>query len=187
MLKSSLCDYSDGYIFVKGNITVPNTEAAGAAVNNTNKKVAFKNCAPFTNCLSEESNTQVHNAKDIDIVMLMYNLIEHSDNYSKTSGCLWQHCKDISAVNNNGETVEFNRANATKSFIFKVKKIGQTGNNGIKENVGIMLPLKYSNNFWRNLEMPLINCKVNLIFTWSENCVIVQTDVASQGATFSLK
>ena len=88
MLRSSLCDYSDAYILVKGNITVNNTAADGAAANNTNKKVIFKNCAPFTNCISKINNTQVDNAKDIDIVMPMYNLIEYRDNYSKTSGSL---------------------------------------------------------------------------------------------------
>ena len=84
MLKSSLCDYSDAYILVKGTITVDDTSAAGAAANNTNKKVILKNCAPFTNCISEINNTHIDNAKDTDIVMLMYNLIEYSDNYSKT-------------------------------------------------------------------------------------------------------
>ena len=86
MLKSSLCDYSDVYILVKGTITVNNTPAADPNANNTNKKVIFKNCAPFTNCISEINNIHVDNAKDIDIVMSMYNLIEHSDNFSKTSG-----------------------------------------------------------------------------------------------------
>ena len=83
MLKSSLCDYSDAYIIVKGTITVNNTAAAGADANNTNKKVIFKNCAPFTNCISEMNNTQVDIAKDIDIVMPT---VEYSDNYAKTSG-----------------------------------------------------------------------------------------------------
>ena len=83
MLRSSLCDYSDAYILVKGNITVNNTAADGAAANNTNKKVIFKNCAPFTNCISKINNTDIDNAKYIDIVMPMYNLIEYSDNYSK--------------------------------------------------------------------------------------------------------
>ena len=87
--RSSLCDYSDAYILVKGNITVNNTAAAGAAANNTNKKVIFKNCAPFTNCISKINNTQIDNAEYIDIVMPMYNLIEYSNNYSKTSGSLW--------------------------------------------------------------------------------------------------
>ena len=88
MLKSSLCDYSDAYILVKGTISVNNTAAQGAAANNTNKKVIFKNCAPFTNCISETNNTQIDNAKDIDIVTPMYNLIEYSDNYAKTTGNL---------------------------------------------------------------------------------------------------
>ena len=71
MLRSSLRDYSDAYILVKGNITVNNTAAAaGAAVNNTNKKVIFKNCAPFTNCISKINNTQIDNAQYIGIVML---------------------------------------------------------------------------------------------------------------------
>ena len=71
MLKSSLCDYSDAYIPVKGTITVNNTAAADAAVNNSNKKGIFKNCAPFTNCISEINNIQIDNAKDIDIEMPM--------------------------------------------------------------------------------------------------------------------
>ena len=119
MLRSSLCDYIDAYILVKGNITVNNTAAAGAAANNTNKKVIFKNCAPFTNCISKINNTQIDNAEYIDIVMPMYNLIEYIDNYSKTTGSLCQYCKDIPAVNNNGDIVDFNGANATDSFNFK--------------------------------------------------------------------
>ena len=78
MLKYSLCD---AYILVKGTITVNNTAAADTDANNTNKKVIFKNCAPFTNCISEINNTQVDNAKDLDIVMPMYSFIEYSDNY----------------------------------------------------------------------------------------------------------
>ena len=85
MLKSSLCDYSDAYILLKGTITVDDTSAAGDTANNTNKKLIFKKCAPFTNCISEINNTQIDNTKDIDIVMSMCDLIEYSDNYSKTS------------------------------------------------------------------------------------------------------
>ena len=88
MLRSSLCDYSDAYILVKGNIAANNTAVAGAAAVNTNKKVIFKNCAPFTNCISKISNTQIDNAEYIDIAMPMYNLIEYNDNYSKSSGSL---------------------------------------------------------------------------------------------------
>ena len=81
MLKSSLCDYSDAYILVKGTISVNNTAAAGAVVNSNDKKVIFKNCAPFTNCISEINNTQVDNAKDIDIVMPMYNKQKQQEVY----------------------------------------------------------------------------------------------------------
>ena len=107
MLKSSLCDYSDAHILVKGTITVDNTAAADADANNANEKIIFKNCAPFTNCMSETNNTQVDHAKNIDIVMPMYNLIEYSDIYSKTSGSLWPYCKDIPAVDNNNAIVNF--------------------------------------------------------------------------------
>ena len=79
LLRSSLYDYSDAYILVKRNITVNNTAADGAATNNTDKKVIFKNCTTFTNCISKINNTQIDNAEYIDIVMLMYNLIEYSD------------------------------------------------------------------------------------------------------------
>ena len=185
MLKSSLCDYSDAYILVKGTISVNNTVAAGVAVNNTNKKVIFKNCVPFTNCISEINNTQIGNAKDIDIVMPMYNLIECSDNYAKTTGSLWQYCKDIPARNNNDEITEFTRDNTTDSFNFKAKITGQTGNNGTKD-VKIMVPLKHLGNFWRTLGMPLINCEVNLILTWSSTCVLIATNIDDQNATFAI-
>ena len=124
----------------------------------------FKNCAPFTNCVSEINNTQVDNAKDIDIVIPMYNLIEYNDNYLKASGSLWQYCLDIPAVNNNNAFVDFTENNLTDSFNFKVKITGQTGTGGTK-NVEIMVPLKYLSNFWRTLEMALINCEINLILT----------------------
>ena len=83
MLRSSLCDFSDAYILVKANITVNNTAGAGAALNNANEKSIFKNCVPFTNCISKINNTQINNAEYIDIVMPMYNLIGYSHNYSK--------------------------------------------------------------------------------------------------------
>ena len=165
MLKSSLCDYSDAY--------------------NTNKKVIFKNCAPFTNCISEINNTQIDNPKDIEIVMPMYNLIEYSDNYAKTKGSLWQYSKDIPARNVNDGIIVFNVNNVTDSFNFKVKFTGQTGNDGTKD-VEIMVPLKYLSNFWRTLEMPLINCEVNPILTWSSTCVLIATGNQNQNATFAI-
>ena len=173
------------YIHVKGTITINNTPAADADANNTNKKVIFKNCAPFTNCISEINNTDLDNAKDIDIVMPMYNLIEYSDNYSKTSESLWQYTKDIPAVSNDNAIIDFTNNNLTDSFDFKVKMTSKTGNNETK-NVEIMVPLKHLSNFWRTLEMPLINCEINLLLTWSASCVMVSTDVANQNATFAI-
>ena len=85
MLRSSLCDCSDAYILVKGTITVANTAAAGAAANNSNIKVIFKNCVPFTSCISRRNNTQKHDAQYVNVVMPMYNLIEYGHNYSNTS------------------------------------------------------------------------------------------------------
>ena len=189
MLRSSLCDYSDAYILVKGNITVNNT---AAAANNTNKKVIFKNCAPFTNCISKINNTQIDNAEYTDIVMPRYNLIEYSDKYSNTSGSLWPYCKEIPAINNNGAIVDFNGANATDSFNFKTKITGQTADNNNNGNIAgrgdveIMVPLKYLSNFWRTLEMPLINCEIKLLLTWSRDCVIIYTDVDEQNPTFTI-
>ena len=185
MLKSRLCDYSDAYIHVRGTVTVNNTAAADAHANNANKKVIFKNCAPFTKYISEINNTNVDDAKDIDIVMPMYNLIECNDNYSKTSGSLRQYCKDIPEINDNNAIVKLTNNNLTDSFNFKVKMIGQTGDNGTK-NVEIMVSLKYSSIFWRTLEIPLINSEINLMLNWSANCVIVSTDVANQIATFAI-
>ena len=135
MLRFSLCDYSYAYILVKENITVNNTAGAGAAANNTNKKVIFKNCAPFTNCISKINNTQIDNAEYTDIVMPMYNLIEQNDNYSKTSGSLWQYCKEVPAVDDNGGIIKFNGANETDSFRIKTKITGKTAANNNDGNI----------------------------------------------------
>ena len=107
----------------------------------------------------------------------MYSLIEYDDNYSKISGSLWQCCKDIPAVDNNGNIIDFNRANASDLFNLKTKITGQTYNNWRIDNVEIMVPLKYLSNFWRTLEMPLINCEVELI---------INTNVANQNPTFTI-
>ena len=91
-----MCDYADTYILVKGIIAITGAgnDDAAKRLDERNKGVIFKNCAPFTKCISRINNTDIDNAQDIDIVMPMYNLIEYSDNYSKTSGSLWQYCKD---------------------------------------------------------------------------------------------
>ena len=173
MLRSSLCDYSDAHILVKGKITVTlaGDNAAARQADERDKGVAFKNCAPFTNCISEINDTQIDDAKDIDILMLMYNLIEYSDNYLKTSGSLWQYYRD--EPNNNLADSE--------TFKSKIKITGKTPAAGNEKYVKIMVPLKYLSNFWRTLEIPLINCKVNLILTCSSTSVI--TNSTSTGYT----
>ena len=117
--------------------------------------------------------------------MPMYNLIEYSDNYAKSTGSLWQYCKDIPARNKNNQIIVFSENNLTDSFNFKAKITGQTGNDGTKD-VEIIVPLKYLSNFCRTLEMPLINCEVNLILTWSSTCVLLATNIANQNATFAI-
>ena len=147
MLKSSLCDYSDAYILVKGKITIAGAGAAARQADKRDKGVAFKNCSPFINYISEINNTEIDNAKDIDIVMPMYNLIEYSDNYAKTSGRLWQYYRD--KPNDNLANFE--------SFKSKIKITGKTPAAGNQKDVEIMVPLKYLSNFWRIVEMSLIN------------------------------
>ena len=170
MLKSSLCDYSDAYILVKGTISIRGigADAAARRADERDKGVAFKNCAPFTNCISEINNAQADNAKDIDIVMPMYNLIEYSDNYAKTTGSLWQYFRD--EPDDNLEDSE--------SFKSKIKITRKTPNDDNEKDIEIMVPLKYLSNFWRTLEMALIKCEVNLILTWSSTCVITNSNGA---------
>ena len=167
VLKSSLCDYSDAYILVNGTITITEAgdDAAATQADERDKGVVFKNCAPFTNCISEINNTQVDNAKDIDIVMPMYNLIEYSDNYAKISGSLWQYYRD--EPNNNLANSE--------SFKCKVKITRKTPAADNEKDVEIIVPLQYLSNFWRSLEMLSINSEVNLILTWSSTCVITNS------------
>ena len=92
MLKSSFCDYADAYILFKRTMTTTGAgyNAAARQKDERNKSVIFKNCLPFTKCISKINYTEIDNTQDIDIVIPMYNLIEYSDNYSKTSGILWQ-------------------------------------------------------------------------------------------------
>ena len=167
MLRSNLCDCADSYILVKGTITTTGegADADARQADERDKGVTFKNCAPFTKCISRINNTEIDNAHDIDIAMPMYNLIEYNDNYSKTSGILWQYYKD---------DPNDNIANS-ESFKSKVKITGKTTDKGNTKDVEIIVPLKYLSNFWRTLEIPLINCEVNLILTWSKDCVVTNS------------
>ena len=117
--------------------------------------------------------------------MPMYHLIEYRNNYSKTLVSLWQYCKEIPGRDNNGNIAAFNAANSTDSLNFKTKITGETNNDGII-NIEIMVPLKYLSNFWRTLEMPTINCELELILDWSASCVIIYTSVANQVPIFTI-
>ena len=139
MLRSNLCDYAGAYILVKGTITITGAGADAAAkwADEREKSVTFKNCAPFTKCISRISNTDIDTAQDIYIVMPMYNLTGHSDNYSKTSGSFWQYYKD----DPNDNLAD------SGSFKYKVKITGKTPDNGNTKDVEIIVPLKSLSNF----------------------------------------
>ena len=119
------------------------------------------------------NNSPIVNAKDIDVVMSTYNLIEYSDNYWKTSGSLWQYYRDEPPLTNAGVIDNFLGNSALLKF--KQKITGKTEHN-VTKHVDIIVPLKYFSNFWRTLEMPLTDCKINLILTWSDNYVLSDTN-----------
>ena len=172
MLRSYLCDYSDAYIVVKGAINL--LAADGNENEKAEKDVAFKNNVPFRSCVSKINSTLVDNAEDLDIVMPMYNLLEYSQNYSMTSGSLWNYYKhEIDDVDDN--------ASDGKSFRYKTKIVGNTqerpGNEEDENrssvptlNVEVTIPVKYISNFWRSLDLPLINCEIEL----EKDCVLIQ-------------
>ena len=155
VIKSNPCDYSDAYILVTGDIT--------ATGGNADTRVAFKNCAPFTKCITHINDEHVDNADNLDIVMPMYNLTEYSDNYLDTSGSLWQFKSHGSPVNNDGAPAVVNTTNSSsfkqKSSFFKPLT---ADDNGVFKEVKIAVPLKYLTNFLGSLEMLLINCKIHL-------------------------
>ena len=157
VLKPNLCDYAEVYILVDGTIRAAN------ALNDT--RLALKNCAPFTKCNLEINDEHVDAVENLDIVMPMYNLIEYSDNYQDSSATLYQYKRD--------EPPEYSAvANLTainsSSFKYKIKLLGnvtEVNSNaaGVRKlNVNVVLPLKCLSNFFRLLEMPLINCKIKL-------------------------
>ena len=127
---------------------------------------------------------QVDDAQYKAVVMTMYNLLEYSDNYLKISRILWQYCRNEPAVNDNGGIIDFTADNS-ETDSSKIKKTSKKAKNGQKQ-VKIMLPLKKLRNFWRILEMLLINCKINLDVKWSENCVTVANNAdTTQHNTFN--
>ena len=197
MLRSDLCDYSGAYIVVKGDITLTKTNGR-EIIDIRNRFLAFKSNAPFTNHISKINNVLTDN-EYLDIVMPMYNLLEYSNNYRKTTRSFWNYYRD--EPNNpplnddDPPTINYDADPITNSESFKYKSsiTGKTSNaneeNGenteqndtkTKKNFEIVVPLKHLNNFWRILDMLLINCEVSLTLTQSEKCVL--TDITTQKA-----
>ena len=158
-----MCDYSDAYILVIGNIQ--NKPA--------NSVVAFKNCVPFCTCDVTVNDEHVEKAEDLDIVMPMYNLLEYSDNYQNSTGSFYQFKRDEPQDNNT------NVGKNTTSLVYKSRLIKGTDNNNVN-NVKLVVPLKYVSNFFRSLELPLVNCKIDLELTWhKDDCMISSANAAA--------
>ena len=161
-LKSSLCDFSNAFILVTGNVTVNASD---------DTDVTFKNCAPFSTCKTVINDVFVDRVEHIYIAMPMYHLIEYSNNYSDILGSLWQFKRDEVPANDADLTIYI-----CQSFRYKAALVGKTANhNDGKSSVKdakIVVPLKYLSNFWRSLEMPLVNCKVYLEVSWIEDCIL---------------
>ena len=154
VLKPNLCDYSEAYILVDGTIR--------AAAANTNTRLALKNCAPFTKCNLEINDEHVDTTENLDITMPMYNLIEYSDNYQDSSATLYQYKRDEPPED---DAVADLTANNSSSFTYKFSLLGNPVLDGAlakRSGVKVVVPLKYLSNFFRPLEMPLINCKIKL-------------------------
>ena len=167
VLKPNLRDYAEAYILVDGTIRAAN------AVNAT--RLALKNCASFTKCNLEINDKHVDTAENLDIIMPMYNLIEYSDNYQDSSATLYQYKRDEAPED---DAVADLTANNSNSLKYKIKLLGnvtQVASDaaGVRRlNVKVVVPLKYLSNFFRSLEMPLINCKIKLNLTWKKECVL---------------
>ena len=160
VLKPNLCDYAEAYILVDSTIR------AAAADDNTT--LALKNCAPFTKCNLETNDEHVDTAENLDIVMPMYNLIEYSDNYQDSPATLYQYKRDEPPE---GDAVVDLTADNSNSLRYKISLLGNpvVANNIARRNVKVVVPLKYLSNFFRSLEMSLINCKIKLNLTWKKN------------------
>ena len=173
VLKPNLCDYAEAYILVDGTIRATN------AVNAT--RLALNNCAPLTKCNLEINDEHVDTAENLDTVMPMYNLIEYSENYQDSSAILYQYKRDEPPEAN---AVANLTADNLNSFKYKVKLLGNIPQLAAdadaarvgRLNVKIVVPLKYLSNFFRSLEMPLINCKIKLNLTWKKECVLSTAD-----------
>ena len=180
MLRSDLCDYSDAHIVVKGNITV--TEPNDAK---RNKAVAFKNNTPFIDCISKINGIKIDNAEDLDVIMPLHNLREYSKNYRKTTGRLWSYYRDqrSNPLSTNSESFKYKTSIAGNTYNADGDDDNYDANKVGKKETEIVIPLKYLSNFWRSLDIPLINCEVEIILTWSKNCGLADMTAANNPPT----
>ena len=169
MLRSDLCDYSDAYIVVKGTITVTNRNNA-----KRNKAVTFKNNAPFINCISKINGIKIDNAEDLDVVMPMYNLVEYSKNYRQTTGSSWNYYRDEPSdpLSSNSESFKYKTGIQGNTYNVGVGEAGYDANKIGENETEVAIPLKHLSNFWKSLNVPLINYAVELISTWSKSYVL---------------
>ena len=148
-----------------------------------NTNVAFKNCAIFTRSVIHLNDEDIDTSDNLDIIMPMYNLIEYSDNHADSSGSLYQFKRDVSPMNDAGNTLNVALVNST-SFKYKLSLFGKAtdadGNDRSSNNIKIVVPLKYLCIF-RSLEMSLVNCKIHLKLNWYNNCVIYGADTYAGG------
>ena len=172
-IKSSLCDYSDAFSLVTRDITV---NAGSTNWNDTH--VEFKNCAPFSTCKTEINYVFIDEANHIYIAIPMYNLIEYSDllNYSDASGSLCQFKKDEVPDNNDDLKIDDDGIFNSTLFQYKAALVGKKSDyfnpNSFVKNTQLVVPIKYLSNFWRLLEIPLINCKIYLELNWIEYFIL---------------
>ena len=178
MLRSDLCDYSDAYIVVKRDTTV--TEPDNAIIN---KSVAFKNNAPFINCIWKINDAQMDNADDLGVIIPMNNLLKYSKNYRKTTGGLWNYYRDepSNSLSFNSESFKYKTSITGNTYNVGGGDAGYDANKVGKNRTEAVFPLKHWSNFWRSLKIPLINCKTELILTWSKNCILADMTARAAG------
>ena len=167
VLKPNLCDYAEAYILIDGTIRAP--------AANANTRLALKNCAPFAKCNLEINDEDVDTADNLDTTMPMYNLIEYSDNCQDSSATLYQYKRDEPPEAN---AIADLTADNSSSFKYKISLLGNpvVADNIARRSIKVVVPLKYLSNFFRSLEMPLINSKIKLNLTWKKECALSTDD-----------
>ena len=196
MLRSDLCDYADEYILIKGTITV----AGNAPRDRQDSPGILKNNALFISCITRINGELIEDVEDLDIIMLMYNFLEYSKNYRKTTGSSYNYYRD--ELNDDADLNSHPNNNVVSSSAFKYKSklldntynVDSTNdprvaggarpvtpnydaNRSGRATLDLVVPLKYLGNFWRALNIPLICCEVSLELKWDKNCVITSNQI----------